>query len=503
MATEKEVSSWYEIYEQEILKDKLGINLNNPKDAERLRVPTLDGKKTQPLFENGFNFTFAEKQKLYDYAKNGTLFAFSKKDDLAYQLTEDDTYSFEEDEKKKEQAVPFSKKLGYGVASVVGAPVRYVFGLTGRTLNLLTLGLFENQIDGLGRGLNMMIGAWSERLFSVQAQQEEKENRVGFFERIGNKLTLGTYRKEKIEALDREKEYSHSRDLIRDAVGSERNYWKEENEKEKEERLKEQSKSKVEKEIGRTEEKINEITQPEIITEADNDQSVQESGKEMKSKLKQQYEAMRMAFGPDGGGFTEAINLARNMNALIDRLKKDQNLLSQSGMNLEKLNEFSNMCTNMEKVGVEGLNAKKDLMIIDKCGQLSPQEKEQKVCQMQLMNMVENAMVNSAYAGYLNNNGATEKLGFNVRSSYLFNAMSKDPLVFENELYKGIKQLESTEKLTEMTPEEIAEFVAEPEKIRSSLKVDISKTKENVKEPKQMEKETEQLHKKEDERVLA
>ena len=44
----------------------------------------------------------------------------------------------------------------------------------------------------------MMTGAWSERLCSVEAQEAEKERKVGVGERLGNKLTLGQYKKENI-----------------------------------------------------------------------------------------------------------------------------------------------------------------------------------------------------------------------------------------------------------------------------------------------------------------
>jgi hypothetical protein len=138
-------------------------------------------------------------------------------------------------------------------------------------------------------------------------------------------------------------------------------------------------------------------------------------------------------------------------------------------MNAKKIQQFSNMCKNMEKVGSEGLNAKKQLMIVDECSKLSPQEKEQRICQFQLMNMVEKAMVNSAYSSYLQKNNA------NTKSSTLFNAMQKDPKVFEDELYRGIKMLESTDELKNMTPQEIAEYIAEPEQVRKTLNDEISK----------------------------
>jgi hypothetical protein len=149
-------------------------------------------------------------------------------------------------------------------------------------------------------------------------------------------------------------------------------------------------------------------------------------------------------------------------------MQENPELLKNSGMNAEKLQQFSNMCKNMEKIGVEGLNAKKDLMIVDECSKLSPQEKEQRICQFQLMNMVEKAMVNSAYRSLLPGND-------NKKTSSLVNAMHKDPSVFEDELYRGIKMLESTEELKDMTPEEIAVYISEPEKVRQTLDEEVAK----------------------------
>ena len=78
MATDNQINDWYNTYAKVVIKDQLGINLNHPKDAKRLRVPSLDGKSTRALYENGFFENIEDKRKLYEYAQNGSLFAFSK-----------------------------------------------------------------------------------------------------------------------------------------------------------------------------------------------------------------------------------------------------------------------------------------------------------------------------------------------------------------------------------------------------------------------------------------
>jgi hypothetical protein len=467
MATDNQIDVWYNTYAKQMIKDQLGINLYHSKDARRLRVPSLDGNNTRALFENGFLDNIADKRKLYEYAQNGTLFAFSKKDDAVYQITDRGINTCGQEKETENQTVPMGKKAGYFAVGLIWSPARFLIGLTGRVFNLLTLGLLEEPVSALGRGLDMMTGAWSERLFSVEAQEAEKERKVGFGERLGNKLTLGQYKKEKIESIDREKEFALKRENMQKVLASEQKEWEKYNKEEIAEKEKEQKQSRIEDALENTKQQLKEVEKP-LDNEATTDEQLPQDAKELKSKLKLQYEEMKMAFGPDGGGFTNAIRIAKDMNVLIQKMQENPELLKNSGMNAEKLQQFSNMCKNMEKIGVEGLNAKKDLMIVDECSKLSPQEKEQRICQLQLMNMVEKAMVNSAYRSLLPGND-------NKKTSSLINAMHKDPSVFEDELYRGIKMLESTEELKDMTPEEIAEYISEPEKVRQTLDEEVAK----------------------------
>ena len=468
MATDNQIQDWYNTYAVVAIKEHMGININHPKDAKRLRVPSLDKKSTRALFENGFSNTIEDKRKLYEYASNGTLFAFSKNDDEVYQIAEKKVNPCGENDDAEKNKVSTGKKIGYFATGLAWSPVRFSIGLTGRVFNLLTLGLFEDQVSALGRGLDMMTGAWADRIFSAKQQAEEKEKRVGFGERLGNKLTLGQYKKEKIEAIDKEKENSLNRKNMRDVLAKEQKEWEINHKEEIAQKERERKKSHVKDAIENTNKQLENIEKPLNKNETLNEQNPQDA-KELKSKLKLQYEEMRNAFAPGGGGFEDAVRLAKDMNVLVEKFQNNPDLLTKSGMNAEKLQQFSNMCKNMEKVGSEGLNAKKDLMIVDECSKLTPQEKEQRICQLQLMNMVEKAMVNSAYSNYLQKNDA------NTKSSTLFNAMQKDPKVFEDELYRGIKMLDSTEELKDMTPQEISEYISEPEKVRKTLDAEIAK----------------------------
>ena len=467
MATDNQINDWYNTYAKVVIKDQLGINLNHPKDAKRLRVPSLDGKSTRALYENGFFENIEDKRKLYEYAQNGSLFAFSKKDDEVYQVTDRGANACGPDSEAENKKVSMGKKIGYTAVGLAWGPARFMIGLTGRVFNLLTLDLFEGPVSALGRGLDMMTGAWSERLFSVEAQNAEKEKKVSFGERLGNRLTLGQYKKEKIESIDKEKEFSLKRENMKMVLASEQKEWEKSHMEEIAEKEQKEKQSRIDNTLEKTKQQLKEIEKPLNNEVAANEQLPQDA-KEFKTKLKLQYEDMKKAFGPNGGGFTDAIRIAQDMNVMIQKLQKDPELLKNSGMDEEKLKEFSNMCQNMEKVGTEGLNAKKDLMIVDECSKLSPQEKEQRICQFQLMNMVEKAMVNSAYRSLLPGND-------NSKVSSLINAMHKDPRVFEDELYRGIKMLDSTAELKNMNPEEIAEYIAEPEKVRRTLDDEVSK----------------------------
>ena len=141
MATDNQIQDWYNTYAVVAIKEHMGININHPKDAKRLRVPSLDKKSTRALFENGFSNSIADKRKLYEYASNGTLFAFRKEYDkegrIIYDLT--DTYfsnhPYEGEEVKHvketfdwQYASPFGNKYCYKICSCsyLGEPPKFI-----------------------------------------------------------------------------------------------------------------------------------------------------------------------------------------------------------------------------------------------------------------------------------------------------------------------------------------------------------------------------------------
>ena len=177
---EKDFNNWYNGFISD-LKTELGINVYNANDMKRLRVPTEDGLGTKPLFEDALKNTEAEKYMLYEKAKEGKLFAFQKETNKPYQLTEDG--KMHSCDKADEKAgVSFAQIAGYKAVGAAWAVPRFGIGLAGRLFNLATLGIFKNQVKALGKGLDMMTSAWSERLFSVG----EQEKGLSLKDRIGN-----------------------------------------------------------------------------------------------------------------------------------------------------------------------------------------------------------------------------------------------------------------------------------------------------------------------------
>ena len=490
MAASYEINNWYQNFTKQAT-DVMGIYLNNPKDAERLRVPTPDGKSTKPIFENGFTNSEQDKAMLYEHAKNGNLFAFSKQDNTPYQVTEQGLRSCEKADKMQEKKASIAQKIGFRATRLALALPVFGLGVAGRLLNLVTLGVFEKQINGIGKGLAMMANGLAEKVFSLEAQKREAENKVGLGERIGNTLTFGNYKKEKIQRIDRENTYEKSRNLMSDVLAAEQQEREEVRLEEALKKAAEKNKPQTEKELESTREKLKAINEPTQEREKEHiqneDQAPEDKGKEMKTKLHLQYEEMRMAFGPGGGGFVEAVKMAQDMNRMIERLQNDEAALKASGMKKEDLKKFSNMCTNMESIMKEGLEAKEDLMVVERSQQLTAEQREQKLCQMQLMNMVERAMINSAYMEYMDKGKQPGMDATKMKNSRLFNAMERDPGQFKEKLFNDIKKLDSTSNLKEMTPEALSEFVSEPVKMRNAQAEDIRKGVEQRQEEREQQ----------------
>jgi hypothetical protein len=132
----------------------------------------------------------------------------------------------------------------------------------------------------------------------------------------------------------------------------------------------------------------------------------------------------------------------------------------------------------MESIMKDGLEAKKDLMSVEKSETLSKEQREQKICQIRLMDMVERAMVNSAYMDYMDKGKQPGMEATKMRSSRIFNAMEKNPDALKEKLYNDIKQLDSTNQLMGMSGKELSEFISEPTNVRNAQNEDMRKAVE-------------------------
>jgi hypothetical protein len=191
-----------------------------------------------------------------------------------------------------------------------------------------------------------------------------------------------------------------------------------------------------------------------------NNKPNEKSGKEMKTQLGAMYEELREVFGMPGG-FDEAAKIAQNMNQLIQEFKKNPDKMLDSGMSEKDLKGLSNMCTNLTSVYEKGLEAKEILLQPGKSKDLPEAEKENRVADLLLMNMFQNAMVNSSLNAKLN--------GGDMKSPGIFNSMVKNPEDYRKGWTDMIKGIDVTKSLMEMSPEEVSDYVANSREIRKSI----------------------------------
>ena len=103
---------WYSKFVNN-MKSEMEINIYNPDDIKRLRIPDPDNGGTKPLFENGLKNTVEEKNLLYQYAQEGKLFVFQKETNNPYQVTDKGIYSCQKEDEKEKASI--GQKVGYEV----------------------------------------------------------------------------------------------------------------------------------------------------------------------------------------------------------------------------------------------------------------------------------------------------------------------------------------------------------------------------------------------------
>lgn len=197
----------------------------------------------------------------------------------------------------------------------------------------------------------------------------------------------------------------------------------------------------------------------------------EKSGKEMKTQLAEMAEELREAFGMPNG-FEEAYKIAQNMNSLINELKENPDKMIDSGMSEKDLKGLSNICNNLSSVYEKGLEAKEILLQPKKAKDLSPEERENRMVDMLLMNTFEDRMVDAALNAKAN--------GGNMKSPAVFNTMVKNPDVYRFGMTGVIKTMPVTKSLMDKSPEDVSKYITNSWEIRKSITDNLREMSEKI-----------------------
>ena len=129
-------NKWYEIYARKQIRSELGIDLIRTKDMNRLLVPNENGRGMRPLFKDGFTATDKQKELLYKHAQMGELFAISKKNNEAFQISEDRIRSVKETVEQEQKKISSRRRMAYRATRVVAGPVGFGLRVTKNLLNV-------------------------------------------------------------------------------------------------------------------------------------------------------------------------------------------------------------------------------------------------------------------------------------------------------------------------------------------------------------------------------
>ena len=196
-----QVNNWYTTFARKNLRDELGIDPLRKRDMNRLLVPKEDGSGMRPLFENGFEATPEQKEQLYNHAKNGELFAISRRDNEAYQIAEDRIRSVADMVQQEQSRISMGRRVAYQASKVITGPTGLGLRVGKNLISLVTFGLLDTPLnwvyDGLATGFNLFM----EGVFSIKQMEEENKYRMTLGDRFANFLSFGKAREEKAKCL--------------------------------------------------------------------------------------------------------------------------------------------------------------------------------------------------------------------------------------------------------------------------------------------------------------
>ena len=108
----------------------------------------------------------------------------------------------------------------------------------------------------------------------------------------------------------------------------------------------------------------------------------------------------------------------------------------------------------------------------------SKEDREKCICKVQLMTLVENAMVNFALNDLAQQQNPKEAGAKTQKYSELFKQMHKSN--FPDTMLEKMNMLDSTKEMLNMNPEDLAKVISEPSKIRQAQRDEIHNTVEQV-----------------------
>ena len=517
-----QVNNWYTTFARKNLRDELGIDPLRKRDMNRLLVPKEDGSGMRPLFENGFEATPEQKEQLYNHAKNGELFAISRRDNEAYQIAEDRIRSVADMVQQEQSRISMGRRIAYQASKVITGPTGLGLRVGKNLISLVTFGLLDTPLnwvyDGLATGFNLFM----EGVFSIKQMEEENKYRMTLGDRFANFLSFGKAREEKakqVQTHDRltqacvrakshlDKSISEielADQLAANVKNVDENAERERMRQEAEARLREvrnlnnpQVINNDPQQNPQQQQQPNpeQQQQPDPLENQNHDEHVQEpepeqvqeeqvqeeqvqaqeqgnnpnngddrpnqkDGKEMKSQFLQLCEDMLQYFGAKDGLRNAALT-AQNMNQLLVNLKADPNRMAESGMRDKDIQRLSNMCTNFTSIYEKGMDATRQLLNPAQSAALSPDKRADLATDMLVMHMCEYAMVNAAM------NARVE--GAKMKPHHMLRHMMKNPEVFQNGLRNMVGAMNIARSLAEQSPEDLAVSAGNPAVLRAAL----------------------------------
>ena len=458
MASEKNINSWYENFIKDMSGRKMEIDIFNPQDATRIRVPAQDKKATVPLFPNGFTDTPANRKMLYSAAENNQLFAFSKVDEYPYMM--------ELGIKAKDGTV---KCKAQGVRDAKRAKPPKEPGVLYNILNILTLGILE-QNEGRQKEYERAQAEF-EDIFDLK--------HVGYTARFLNRISRGLIYGDRCGAYDRALGQCEQLSEMREVISSEHEERTEKLIKEQEEKVRrtneERRRPKADLAKGEAEKikGIKEVRNQQDDGLGQNIEDPKAKSQMFKSQMSEQYEKMLNAFGPNKGNWETVVASATNIQNMLDEMKKDPKFMEQANISEKYMQHISNICTTMAKIGENGLTAKAVLMDKKLSKDLPPQEREACILNMQKMNVMENSLTALA-----NHADKPDSVQVRKKIDKMMENIGKDPKFFERGMENMVDSLQTTKEMRNMTPEKLSVYAGEKGPLMSKLRKEVSEKAE-------------------------